>query len=259
MSSTVRCAYSSISGDKSRASSARRRSAYTLSRCELSTWSYSHSCRRISARRAAAHSAVLAVLGCRCRLICRSVYGYAVLHRATAAPPTRARHTTGDRPTEPLNGRWIITVQPIMRHNDRQLGSEQLSRRFQCAGARSTHSSSAAATHHEDYMLTCREHIAHILSNTSAPRACSGRLGGARTKEVRLHLALRLIQRIAEHVGLDRHVLDLQHVHHALDAVAAKHAEQAARAGTQASLKPARAPLHARKSYATPGRLPGSP
>lgn len=56
--------------------------------------------------------------------------------------------------------------------------------------------------------------------------------GGARemrlTKEVGLHFALGFCEGVCEHLGLDGQVLYLEHAHEALDAVAAKHAEEAA-------------------------------
>ena len=44
--------------------------------------------------------------------------------------------------------------------------------------------------------------------------------------EKRQHLALGLIESIGQHATLDGQILDLKHLHHALDALAAKHAEQ---------------------------------
>ena len=82
------------------------------------------------------------------------------------------------------------------------------------------HSHMATRPHH---MQSVRRHQAGAMSL----KVCDAQ--AMRTKEIRLDLALRLVERVAEHLGLDGQVLDLQHAHQPLDAVPAKHAEQAAR------------------------------
>ena len=57
--------------------------------------------------------------------------------------------------------------------------------------------------------------------------ACS-EAEGKLTKEVRLDLALGLCEGIRQHLALDGQVLYLEDLHQALDAVPAKHPEQAA-------------------------------
>lgn len=100
-----------------------------------------------------------------------------------------------------------------------------------------------------------RHRAAEQVLHSTKTRSAQQQSSGARTKEVRLYLALRLIQRVAEHVGLDRHVLNLQHVHHALDAVAAKHAEQTARASNQTRLDLSCMPTGSKPYF---WRLPGN-